>query len=1163
MEKCVAGRFEINDPEEDLLGRGGMGEVYRATDTRTGETVAVKALNPEVLERDPSLLERFVREGEALRQLNHPNIVRMISAVEESGHHYLVMEFVEGGSLKDLLGLQNILSAQRVTEISLDLADALTRAHRLGIIHRDLKPANVLLAKDGTPRLADFGIAHIQESSHLTQSGVLVGTVDYLSPEVCQGESPDELSDIWAFGVMLFEMLSGKLPFEGKNLTAKITSILTQRIPDLSHLAPNTPDALVDLIYRMLEKDPQQRIPSVRMVGAELEALLKGREPVTPLRLSQIESHFDTFKTPIQKENLNLPAGTVTFLFTDIEGSTKLARGNPETWEISRGRHDAILRGAIELYNGYIFQIIGDSFYAAFPKAGDALKASLKAQLDLQSEDWGKTVIRVRMGIHTGEAETDGKDYHGYLTLSLVQRVMSAGHGGQILLSNATGNLLRDQLPKDVTLRDMGEYILKDVPLPVRVFQVVAPAMQNNFPALRALSVFPNNLPIQITSFIGREKEIAEVKLAIREHRLVTLTGSGGTGKTRLSLQIAMDLAEQFTDGVWFVELAPLTDPALVPQAVGSVFGLREEQSRPILETVVDYLRGKNLLLILDNVEHLQEGAHNAIEILQAAPHVRILCTSRVRLDVQGEQLFHLEGMDFPDYETSVDALDYGAVKLFLQSARRTRPDFELVADNLKYVVRICRLAGGIPLGIVLAAAWVEMLTPQEIAEEMQHSLDFLATEYKSIPERQRSMQAVFDYSWNLLTEQERSVFRGMSVFRGGFTREAAQKITEASLRDLIGLVDKSLLQRSSSGRYNLHELVRQFGEQKLLEAGNENAIRQCHLKYYLSLAEQSRGQSIDWIQKYWLPRMATESDNLRAALGWCWDSENIQTGLQLAVRLGYFWLQEGDAREGRDWLNRFLSCAPEPTLERADGLKYLGLIIYNMGDYASSIPLFEESLRLFETLGDRFGIADTTFRLAWPLMALGNLPRSRYLLERSLELYQILNKPEDMSYVNLWMGALALGEGEFVRARELLEQTVIAHRRMEDKIRLCYALSDLGIVLIHFGELDYSEALFKETLSIQLMLGTGSTSTSLVFMGFAFLANARSQPLHAIRLLGAWESLCNTSGYHIEAPERREYESNLASLHAQLDESTFKSAWAEGAMLTLEQAVELALKGE
>jgi len=289
INQLIAHRFEI----QDLLGRGGMGEVFRALDVQTGQTVAVKALNPEIIANAPDLLKRFVREGEALRLLNHPNIVHMIAMVEEQERHFLVMEFVEGGSLRDLLNTRGCLPASEVVKIALEVADALTRAHHLGVIHRDLKPANVLLAKDGTPRLADFGLAHVESDQHLTQSGMMIGTVDYLSPELCQGEPPNDLSDIWAFGVMLFEMLSGKLPFEGKSLTAKITAILNQPLPDLIRLAPDTPDVLVDLICRMLEKDSRQRIPSIRLVAAELEGILKGRKPTSPGVAAPLLSSFE------------------------------------------------------------------------------------------------------------------------------------------------------------------------------------------------------------------------------------------------------------------------------------------------------------------------------------------------------------------------------------------------------------------------------------------------------------------------------------------------------------------------------------------------------------------------------------------------------------------------------------------------------------------------------------------------------------------------------------------------------------------------------------------------------------------------------------------------------------------------------------------------------
>ena len=293
MEKfIIANRFEINDLEKDLLGRGGMGVVYRATDAQSGETVAVKTLNAEVLSHEPNILERFRREGESLRQLNHPNIVKFITAVESYGQHYLIMEYVDGGSLQDLLAKHGFLSSQRTVEISLDLADALTRAHHLGIIYRDLKPANVLLAQDGTPRLTDFGIAQLADGSRLTQTGVLVGTVNYLSPEALSGEVLDFRTDIWAFGVLLFEMLTGKLPFTGDNLTARITATLTQPVPDLAQYNPNIPKPLADLIYRMLEKDRQNRIPSMRQVGAELESVLMSSQGLP----TSFESRF---KTPI------------------------------------------------------------------------------------------------------------------------------------------------------------------------------------------------------------------------------------------------------------------------------------------------------------------------------------------------------------------------------------------------------------------------------------------------------------------------------------------------------------------------------------------------------------------------------------------------------------------------------------------------------------------------------------------------------------------------------------------------------------------------------------------------------------------------------------------------------------------------------------------------
>jgi serine/threonine protein kinase/predicted ATPase len=1012
MNKTIANRFELHD----LFGRGGMGEVYRAMDTQTGETVAVKALNPEVLANDPKLLERFVREGEALRQLDHPNIVHMVAAVEEEGRHYLVMEYVEGGSLKYVLSAENKLSAGRVIEICLDLADALTRAHRLGIIHRDLKPANVLLARDGTPRLADFGIAHFENDQQLTRTGVLLGTVDYLSPEVCQGGVPGEQSDIWAFGVMLFQMLVGKLPFEGQNLTAKITAILTHPVPDLTQLAPDTPDALSDLVYRMLEKDPLQRIPSVRLVGAELEAMLKGREPVTPSRASKEESRFET-PTP-----------------------------SPE-----KAKH---------------------------------------------------------------------------------------------------------------------------------------------------------NLPVQSTPFVGREAELVELDRLLADPgvRLLSIVGVGGMGKTRLALECGARQMDGFQHGVIFVSLVPLESVDLVVSTIAQSIGFAFHEGSEPRQQLLDHLREKHMLLILDNFEHLLEAVSLAGEILQNAAKVKVVATSRVKLNVQNEHIFHLEGMDFPDWETPTDAMDYSAVKLFVQSARRAKPGFELAADDLKYVARICRLVGGMPLGILLAAAWVEMLSLPEIAKEIGQHIDFLETSLRDVPERQRSMQAVFDYAWKSLTEREREVLRGLSVFSGGFTRDAAQQVTGASLRDLMGLVDKSLLYRAPTGRYSMHELLRQYAQGKLFKTDEEKIIRGRHLEYHLALAEQFDREWSSAGQAGWMQRIGVEIENIRAALAWSIAADLAEIGLHLVLRLLWFWRSTVYSREGREWLEQLLIEAPQPSADRVNALRRLANLAEDAGDEMKGIELRGEALAAAEALGDPAVIAEMSSSLAVKVFGIGELVRAQQLVERSLDLcrgrsglqeraafctmlmgelahaagdqarardlheqgldlYRTMNEPKEAAWGFMDLGIQVRMKGDPARACLLHEKSVALWRTLDDPMVLGVALDNLGSALVALGELERAQEILIESLLLLAEQRSGVADWPLQDLGI--LAYAWHQPLRAVRLLGAEDALRRPTGRGIHRSWKNNYENAISLLRSQLGEAAFMAAWNEGAAMTLEQAVELARSGK
>ena len=659
----IAERFAI----ERLIGQGGMGEVYLGRDEQTGEPVAIKRLKPELLAADPDMVTRFVQEGEALRQLNHPNIVRMLAAALHNHTHYLILEYVAGGSLQEYLEKHGPLPIPRVLEIALDLADALARTHRLNIIHRDLKPANVLLATDGTPRLTDFGTARLLQNKGVTQSGVLVGTMAYLSPEACSGQELDTRTDIWAFGVLLFEMLTGHPPFRGSNIAATLRAILTEPTPDLHHLRPDVSDALADLVYRMLSKDRQQRLPSIRLAGAELEAMMQ---------------------------------------------------------DTARGQKGDTERGG------------------------------------------------------RGDAATE---FH---------------------------------------------------PIAASPHRPITPSPH---PYATASPSRPHNLPTSTTPFVGREVELANLAqlLAEPQVRLVTITGSGGMGKTSLALAAAAKQLENtsghttFPHGLYFVPLTPLTDAAAIVPAIAEAIGFTFYEGAPPQQQLLDTLREKQLLLILDNFEHLLEGATLVDTLLQTAPGLKVLATSRERLNRQSEHLLRLAGMDFPDWETPEDAAAYSAVQLFLQSARRVQPDYTLSGLDLTPIARICRLVQGLPLGIVLAAAWLELLSAAEIAQEISHSLDFLETDMADVPERQRSIRAVFDYSWRLLNAEEQTRFPRLSVFRSGFSREAAQAVTGASLRTLLALVNKSLLHRTPEGRFEIHELLRQYAAAQL--AHQPEAIQFAH----------------------------------------------------------------------------------------------------------------------------------------------------------------------------------------------------------------------------------------------------------------------------------------------------------------------------------------------
>ena len=881
-----------------------------------------------------------------------------------------------------------------------------------------------------------------------------------------------------------------------------------------------------------------------------------------------------------------VPTGTVTFLFTDIEGSTKLAREHPDTWENVRARHHAVLRDAIECYQGHVFQIIGDAFCAAFHTAGDALKAAVRSQKALQSEPWGETVIRVRMGIHTGEAETDGRDYRGYLTMSLVQRLMSAGSGGQILVSGATETLLRGQLPVEVDLRDMGRHHFKDLPQAVTVFQVVAPDLQMEFPPLRSSDIHPNNLPTQLTSFVGREKELADVKKLLQNAHLLTLIGPGGTGKTRLSIRTASELLDHYPDGVWLVELAPISDTLLVPRTAAIAIGLREEPQRPVIDMLCDYLKDKKILLILDNCEHLVDAcARVADKLLHAAPDVRILASSQEALGIGGEVTYRVPSLGLPDVHhlPPFESLSqYEAVKLFIDRAASAVPSFAVTNENAPALAQICDRLDGIPLAIELAAAKVRVLSVDQIAKRLDDRFRLLTGGSRTALERHQTLRAAIDWSYNLLPADEQLLFSRLSVFAGGWTLEAAEAVCSLELaakespagddilrEDILilieQLINKSLVTteevqgetryaNAGSFRYHMLETMREYAYEKLVDG---DAWHRQHTAYFLSLAETIEPYLEKPEPVSWLDKLEREHNNLRTALRWARENGEVELGLRFVSALCLFWFMRGYLSEGLARSEEFLSMSEGTgnAALRAKALDHAGLLARYKGDLTRAQELITESLSLRRELGERHGIADSLSNLGFVILYQGNFAQARQHYSEALGIYRELDNQQGISDSLSHLALMTFYEGDYERAQAMDEACLAIWRNLGDQQGIAWALHRLGNVKVAQGEFSAARNLFKESLIISSDVGFKYGIASSI-EGLASLAAKNGQAECAVLLAGGAFALRQAIGIPLSTPDHAILERLLEKAREFLGEEAAQACWIQGLNLNIEQVI-------
>ncbi|MDL1862112.1 adenylate/guanylate cyclase domain-containing protein, partial [Betaproteobacteria bacterium PRO7] len=810
----------------------------------------------------------------------------------------------------------------------------------------------------------------------------------------------------------------------------------------------------------------------------------------------------------------------VTYLFTDIEGSTRLWEEAPERMRLALARHDALCHAAVERHRGTIVKTTGDGVHAAFDSAHDALAAAVDMQLALAAPEAGDgIVLRIRCGLHRGVDERRAGDFYGR-EVNRAARIMSAAHGGQILVSQAVADAVRTDPPADVSLRDLGAVRLRDLAAPERVYQVIHPRLRAEFPALRSLDATPNNLAQQLNSFVGRSRELADVRRLLAANRLVTLLGMGGIGKSRLSVQLGAEVLDDYPDGVWLIELAPLADAQLVPQAVAAVLGVKEEAGGTVLDALLKFARDRTLLIILDNCEHLVHAcADVAKRLLQAGPKVKILATSRDALQIAGETVFQLAPLAAPDprAQAAAEALAQSdAVRLFVDRAGAAQPAFRLTANNARTVAAICHQLDGIPLALELAAARTRALSVEAIAARLHERFKLLVTGDRTVLPRQRTLRALIDWSYDLLAPPERTLFQRLSIFAGGWTLEAAEAvgaggdIEAADVLDLLArLVEKSLVIADiEGGRYRMLETVRQYALERLREAGDEETARTRHLEYYLALAERALSELAGPLQGQWLARLDCERDNLLAAIGWSAQADDrASSGLRLVYALRPYWLNRGLLMLGCQVTVEVLAwpALQQRDIQRCRALFGAGQLCFFSGRDREARIHLTESLDIARALGRSDMIARVLQPLGMACLSEHDFDTARTHLEEALALAREQGNPRELAGALNSVAMLRRMEGALAEAESMYRQTVEAARAIGDQESIAIGLLNLAMVQVLSGRNDEAAPNLVEADAIGRQIGSQPVERSFL-EACAGVAAARGDFERAVLYFGSAE---------------------------------------------------------
>ncbi len=850
-----------------------------------------------------------------------------------------------------------------------------------------------------------------------------------------------------------------------------------------------------------------------------------------------------------------------TILFTDIEGSSRLWEREPERMAAALAGHDRLLREEVGRRGGSVVKSTGDGMLATFRDPHGALAAVVALQRALRdASTTGGLPLRVRAGLHAGVVEDRDGDSFGN-AVNRAARVTTAAHGGQVLATQAVAELVRDGLPDGITLRDLGTVRLRDLLTPERVYQVEQDGLPRDFPALRTLEAIPNNLPQQLTTFVGREHELAAVKDELAGTRLLTLFGIGGVGKTRLSLQVAAEVVANHPDGVWFVELAPISDARLVPQAVATVLGVREEPGRSILDALLQHVRDRSLLLVLDNCEHVIDACATLVhQLLQASAGVRILASSRERFNIAGETVHPVPplAVPTPDGQPSADAAGASeAVRLFVERARGSQPAFALSDRNTPAVVEICRRLDGIPLALELAAARLRALPVEEIAARVNDRFRLLASGDRTALPRQKTLRALIDWSHDLLSEPERALFRRLAVFAGGFTLDAAEAVAAGGeiaagdvLEVLTGLVDKSLVTLDAdAGRYAMLETVRQYAMEKLDASGEGDLLREKHLDHYLAVVEKAAAGFAGPERAKWLDHLDRARENVLAAHAWSLRTlDGGERSYRLVFSTRYYWFQRGLLELGhRVSLDTIASGhAMSATIARSRALWVVGQICAHMGRYREAQAYLEESLSIARSAGDRHTVAGVLHVLALAMIGQGDAAAARRLCEETLDIARDMGDERRMVMASNALAQLHRLDGQLDRAEDLYLEAAALSRKLGDRVTEAIVMLNLAMVAVGKSNDPRATDLLCQVLAITGETGARQALQS-AFEVAAGLAASRGDWERAARLFGTAERHMQVTEYRRDPADEAFLSSWIAKTRAALGDARFKAVETAG----------------